>query len=228
MRKIFAALILCAMALSVFSCGEAEKPASGNETDEVITEASDATDAVEETQPAETEPETEAVTEAKPAVHKYYCPMNTLENQGEDGWYYYSRRGDAYTDMEYRDDGSWHGECQYNLVMASGVHPDEAETVIMFKAPVKGNAKLEFAFNVDSENSNGVKFQLVKNKENVIYPAEGDYYLIEGGSDIEEAVEMAVEEGDEFFFVFNINGNSGYDSTGCDITVTITEELPAA
>lgn len=224
MKKILSAFILFAMLLTVSACSKNETPAPA-EGDEV-TDAEPA-GAAEETEAAvteaETEPETEAETEAKPVVHKYYCPMNTLEEQGEDGWYYYSRRGDEYSDMEYRDDGSWHGECTYNLVMASGVHPDDAETVIMFKAPVKGSAKIEFAFNVDSENSNGVKVQLVKNKEEKLYPAEGDYYVIDGGSAIDETVELDAEAGDEFYFVFNINGNSGYDSTGCDITISITE-----
>ncbi|MBE6558063.1 MAG: hypothetical protein E7661_03510 [Ruminococcaceae bacterium] len=151
----------------------------------------------------------------------YAFPGDFSAEQGVKNWYYASCKRGKLTNMTFdAANGRWQGEGDFNLIMNGAMHPDNADTALVFKAPTGGEITCEFSLSMASGEGDGVNFYILHNGEEIkIGDARNDGILITYDAPADGTITLTVAEGDEIAFVINKNKTTAYDSTGISVIV---------
>lgn len=94
------------------------------------------------------------------------------------------------------------------------MHPDTADTALVFKAPKSGEITCEYSIALASGEGDGVIFYILRNGEKVeIGDARNGGILVTYDTPADGSIILTVAEGDEIAFVINKNIVTSYDST---------------
>ena len=114
----------------------------------------------------------------------------------------------------------WKGTGDFNLIMNGSMHPDTADTALVFTAPKDGQITCTYHLSVSSPDGDGVIFYMMKNDESVaIGDARNGGILVTYDALGEGAVTLTVKAGDKIAFIINKNQSMSYDSTAVSLTV---------
>ncbi len=151
----------------------------------------------------------------------YAFPSDFSTEQGVKNWYYATCKRGKLTNMTYDAANSrWQGDGDFNLIMNGAMHPDSADTALVFKVPKAGEITCEFSLSLASGEGDGVIFYILHNGEEVkIGDARNDGILVTYAEPADGEVTLTVAEGDEIAFVINKNSGTSYDSTAVSVIV---------
>ncbi len=151
----------------------------------------------------------------------YAFPGDFSTEQGVKNWSYCTYKRNKLLPMTYDAANSrWQGDGDFNLIMNGTMHPDAADTALVFTAPKTGEITCEFSLSLASGEGDGVIFYILHNGEEVkIGNARNDGILVTYAEPIDGEVTLTVAEGDEIAFVINKNSSTAYDSTAVSVMI---------
>ena len=151
----------------------------------------------------------------------YAFPGDFSAEQGVKNWSYCTYKRNKFFAMTYdTSNNRWQGEGDFNLIMNGAMHPDNADTALIFKAPESGELACDFSLSLASGEGDGVIFYILHNGEEVkIGDARNDGILVTYDQPTDGSLTLIVAEGDEIAFVINKNKTTAYDSTGISVIV---------
>lgn len=151
----------------------------------------------------------------------YAFPGDFSNEQGTKNWRYCTYKRKTFMDMTYdAANNRWQGEGDFNLIMNGSIHPDAADTALMFTAPKSGEITCEYSFSLASGEGDGVIFYILHNGDEVkIGDARNDGLSVTYDAPADGEVTLTVAEGDEIAFVINKNSTTSYDSTAASVII---------
>ncbi|MBQ9779522.1 MAG: beta-galactosidase [Clostridia bacterium] len=151
----------------------------------------------------------------------YAFPGSFSSEQGVGNWYYKTLKRNKLVDMIFdAANNRWQGDGDFNLIMNGTMHPDAADTALIFKAPKEGEITCEFSLALASGDGDGVIFYIQHNGEKVkIGDARNDGILVTYDAPADGTVTLTIAEGDEIAFVINKNSTTSYDSTAASVII---------
>lgn len=144
--------------------------------------------------------------------------------QGQNPWTYQQLNGSlatgtTYTNMTTWDatNNRWQGSYPYTLIGNNWQHPDTYSSARTWTAPRTGMVQITGNPKKLLLNGNGVNVAIADGTAFIWGP-----YFIAGtdGIGLTHTINLYVQQGDQIHFVVDNNGDSGYDTTGWDPTIT--------
>ncbi|MBE6584931.1 MAG: hypothetical protein E7645_00210 [Ruminococcaceae bacterium] len=151
----------------------------------------------------------------------YSFPGDFATEQGVKGWSYcvYTRKKLVPMTFDAANN-RWQGNGSFNLVSSGSVHPDAADTAIVFTAPKDGDISCSYSLSMASSDGDGIIFYILHNGEKItIGEARNGGILVTHDTPGDDTITLSVKQGDEIAFLVNKNLNTSYDSTAVSITV---------
>lgn len=151
----------------------------------------------------------------------YAFPGDFSTEQGVKNWSYCTYKRNKFFAMTYDTaNNRWQGDGDFNLIMNGTMHPDNADTALIFKAPTSGEITCEFGLSLASGEGDGIIFYILHNGEKVkIGDARNDGILVTYAEPADGKTTLTVAEGDEIAFIINKNSSTAYDSTAVSIMI---------
>ncbi len=151
----------------------------------------------------------------------YAFPGDFATEQGVKNWNYCTYKRNKLIPMIFdAANNRWKGEGDFNLIMNGTIHPDTADTALVFKTPKSGEITCEYSFAPTSDEGDGVIFYILHNGEKVeIGDARNGGILATCDTPAEGSITLTVAEGDEIAFVINKNIATSYDSTVAAVVI---------
>lgn len=151
----------------------------------------------------------------------YAFPGDFATEQGVKNWNYCTYKRNKLIPMTFdAANNRWKGEGEFNLIMNGTMHPDNADTALVFKAPKGGEIACEYSFALASDEGDGVIFYILHNGEKVeIGDARNGGILATCDTPAEGSITLTVAEGDEIAFVINKNNSTAFDSTVASVVI---------
>lgn len=151
----------------------------------------------------------------------YAFPGDFSAEQGTKNWRYCTYKRKSFIDMTYdAANNRWQGEGDFNLIMNGSIHPDAADTALLFTAPKSGEITCEYSFSLASGEGDGVILYILHNGDEVkIGESRNGGILVTHGALADGEVTLTVAEGDEIAFVINKNSTTSYDSTAASVII---------
>ena len=151
----------------------------------------------------------------------YAFPGDFATEQGVKNWNYCTYKRNKLIPMTFdAANNRWKGEGEFNLIMNGTMHPDNADTALVFIAPKGGEITCEYSFALASDEGDGVIFYILHNGEKVeIGDARNGGILATCDTPAEGSITLTVAEGDEIAFVINKNNSTAFDSTVASVII---------
>ncbi|MFC3800079.1 discoidin domain-containing protein [Cohnella sp. GCM10012308] len=166
-------------------------------------------------QVAELQPYAVAATMNEPGIKKFKATSGFSSSQSVNNWNYqeWLWNGSTMTvnPMTWVG-GRWKGTSDFSLIGSGWMHPDDnREAVRIYTAPQAGTVKVTGVVRLRYSGGNGIKVKILKNGS-PWWPSSG-YETITDITGVAFQGVTAVNQGDQFSFVVNNNGNSNSDTT---------------
>lgn len=156
----------------------------------------------------------------EPAL-RYAFPSDFSSEQGVRQWSYCTYQRKKLVPMIYDETNQrWQGAGSFNLIMNGSMHPDAADTALVFTAPENGTVTCSYSLGLASAEGDGVIFYILHNGETVeIGEEKNGGALVTQAQPADGELVLTVAAGDEIAFLINKNGTTSYDSTAVSFTV---------
>ncbi|QNK59399.1 discoidin domain-containing protein [Paenibacillus sp. PAMC21692] len=170
------------------------------------------------------------VTKTSSSMDTFLASEAFGSTQGEQGWHYQEWDGSNYTDMTWDAvNGRWTGSYSNNLIMSNVQHPDVADSVRKWIAPMDGTVNIR-AHNgriatSSSAGGDGVQVRVLY-ENSPLWPSSGWQYV--GGNDTISMPErtIRVAAGDAIYFIVNQYGNNISDATEWNPVIEYVKQVP--
>ena len=153
-------------------------------------------------------------------------PGGYSTEQGKGGWYYMCAnpgRNQLYEMTYDAQAGRWQGRSQYSLITRGSVHPDEYDAVLVFEAPADGTLRYSYSLNVDSSQSDGIRFRVMREKDALTQGDRYGYVDLPYGAPAQGTLTVEVKTGDRIWIAINKGETSVYDSTALSVEIEYVE-----
>lgn len=160
---------------------------------------------------------------------QYNAEVQFSHIQGYNNWYYKEYVNGQLQEMHWDSSGRWNtwvGSDPYSIIWKDMMHPDtNSQPARIFKAPKNGILAVDCSIRKMVEQSNGVRFKILKNGQ-VVWPTVGDWETLTSSEQRNLHIDnLSVQKADELAFVLENNGDSGADTTYWLVVLTYMPEI---